>query len=301
MKASDLCFAYTIEKGLRYLDQLKMSFLSLNLYHSKAHVFIIHKDLTKDDEIWFKNLVKAQNKGNKVFFVHFDENSKLKKDKLEKLANKNRTSKKESYLMRFFIPEIFSFTPEIERVVYLDCDTIVNHNLQKLFDEKYDETAFIGAKPELGNHRLLRRHRMAVRDNYFNTGVLVFNLAGMRTWGFDIIHQSLTSLFKKFIDQEDSFNWAYGGNTLHVLDWRFNVHPIANVDYRDIKILHTHENDYRVRHGYLKTNEVYRNIFKLTHGFNFDRKLEAQKLNLKEKLAVKKMKHVKLERLPNAY
>lgn len=74
------------------------------------------------------------------------------------------------------------FLPEnVNRILYLDCDTIVRHNLNKLWSTTLDETEVIaaGIKPTVAQKT---RNRLNLPQDryYYNSGVLLVDLAKWR-------------------------------------------------------------------------------------------------------------------------
>lgn len=87
---------------------------------------------------------------------------------------------------RLLIPELLS--DSIEKVIYLDCDLIVNKNLQPLWDIDMGEnyvmaaqdlmTPYVSSPYGLANYKELG---MPSDTKYFNAGVMVINLEKWRT------------------------------------------------------------------------------------------------------------------------
>ena len=74
------------------------------------------------------------------------------------------------------------FLPEnVNRILYLDCDAIVRHNLNKLWSTTLDETDVIAAviKPTVAQKT---RNRLNLPQDcyYYNSGVLLVDLAKWR-------------------------------------------------------------------------------------------------------------------------
>lgn len=80
----------------------------------------------------------------------------------------------ESYY-RLFLTEII--TPEIDKVLWLDCDIIVNGDLKQLWEEDITDYA-IGCVPDFehNNVRIMNKLGYDAVLGYFNSGVLLVNL-----------------------------------------------------------------------------------------------------------------------------
>lgn len=71
-------------------------------------------------------------------------------------------------LMKLALPEVF---PELDRILWLDVDTIVNKDIGDLFDMDLEDNLIAAAEE-------LMRSKPPFR--YFNTGVMVMDLDGLR-------------------------------------------------------------------------------------------------------------------------
>ena len=105
---------------------------------------------------------------------------------LERVTNFRIVNKYLSALtyMKILLPEILP--SDLDKVLYLDCDIVVNADLSELWDVKFggkavlavrDRIAWVGALGGLGNYRELNISPVA---KYFNSGVLYLDLAVWR-------------------------------------------------------------------------------------------------------------------------
>ena len=70
---------------------------------------------------------------------------------------------------------------EIDKVLYLDCDTIVNESLTDLWNTNLGDYALAGVRDRINNSvRLYNRLRYPMCDEYVNAGVLLINLKKWR-------------------------------------------------------------------------------------------------------------------------
>ena len=81
--------------------------------------------------------------------------------------------------------------PDIHKVLFMDCDIIVRHSLEELWNEDISKVA-LGAVPDMGdaNMEYYNRLQYSSSDGYFNGGVLLLNLDYWRE------HQISASLFE---------------------------------------------------------------------------------------------------------
>lgn len=92
---------------------------------------------------------------------------------------------------RILLPELLG---DLERVLYLDVDTIVLDRLEPLRDVELAET-LLGAVRNvfMPYHAHRAQHLGIAPQDYFNSGVLLMNLARMRREGFtDAVHRLVT-------------------------------------------------------------------------------------------------------------
>ena len=81
--------------------------------------------------------------------------------------------------IRLFLPELLVTE---DTILYLDCDVIVDSNLDALFDINLSEYAFAGAEDRRGG--LVSQISEMYKNPYINTGVLLMNLRRLRDENF---------------------------------------------------------------------------------------------------------------------
>lgn len=120
--------------------------------------------------------------------------------------------------MRFLIPDLL---PQIEKILYLDCDTIIEKDIQKIFDIDLTLYKYAGVIDEIATQRsLLDKH---IRDRYINTGVMLMNLKELRS------DNSLTKIIDLHQKNRTKLIWIdqclinlYGHNETHLIDSSYN-------------------------------------------------------------------------------
>jgi lipopolysaccharide biosynthesis glycosyltransferase len=119
---------------------------------------------------------------------------------------------------------------EVERVLYLDCDTMVRRHLDVLYDTDLAGKALAAvADPyhdgiKLGRDIRDKKSPFDAADPYFNSGVLLIDRAALAAAdlpGRIADMQKLGLLDQLYFDQ-DILNYVFAGNWLE-LDWRFNL------------------------------------------------------------------------------
>jgi lipopolysaccharide biosynthesis glycosyltransferase len=120
---------------------------------------------------------------------------------------------------RISIPELLE--SEIEKAIYLDCDLIVQEDIERLWSINLGEHFLAAVKTPAGEHR--RKVLSIPRHSYFNSGVMVLNL---RKWRLNNISQKVIRFIKshpmkiKFPDQD-------GLNAILYNKW-LRLHPKWN-------------------------------------------------------------------------
>lgn len=137
---------------------------------------------------------------------------------------------------RFALAEIL---PDLSKVIYLDCDTIVTSPIEELWDIDLSDR-YASASPELGISRFDNNHHvelgLPLDQIYFNAGVMMLNLDEWRTCDIGKQLFNNVTLLRdriKFVDQ-DVLNFTLGSNVL-VLSDRFNFQESGN-DPRDRQV-----------------------------------------------------------------
>ncbi len=82
---------------------------------------------------------------------------------------------------RFLIPELFDNS--INKCLYLDCDTLVLGDLTDIFCEQIDGYSALVVEDE-GSLTQIKRLNLPEENNYFNAGVMMFNLQELRNFDF---------------------------------------------------------------------------------------------------------------------
>ena len=131
---------------------------------------------------------------------------------------------------RLFAHEIF---PELDKVLYLDADTLIQSNLTELYNTNISKHAFAAvrdmaliSKPDDKNGQYVSEFKKNYQRHnlYINSGVLLLNLNYLRTiqspWSFDCP--------LKYPDQ-DILNYVFDGKILE-LPLRYNCSPYVEPD-----------------------------------------------------------------------
>ncbi len=106
----------------------------------------------------------------------------------------------------YFRLKLPAILPKIDKVIYLDADTIVVGDIEKLWDEKLGDNILLAVEdPKYIHESRLADLGMKNNSPYFNAGVLLMNLAKMRVPEFERkLNSYVRKKFKvlKFLDQD---------------------------------------------------------------------------------------------------
>lgn len=209
--------------------------------HSKVTVHVLHDDtLTNDNRQKF--IRTAEKYSQSVEFHDVSEYSKQLGKDIEKVSG-NWTI---GCCYRLAIPDIIT---SVNKIIYLDCDTIVNLDIKELWDIDLEGKSLAGVI-DIACERIKLFSDWHVRirfaggrvDSYINSGVIVMNLAKFREHGkfFDVVFEWLMShSHLPIFPDQDALNSIFLGD-IKLLDGKFNKFYVPNVD-QDISgcIAHT--------------------------------------------------------------
>ena len=115
--------------------------------------------------------------------------------------------------------------PDIDKVIYLDCDTIVNGSLKELWNTEMGDYAVAGVRDRVNDSiRLYNRLRYPMHDGYVNAGVLLINLKKWREFHvFDRAKEIAKAMPKALKNHDqDIINILFHDNKL-MLPFRYNL------------------------------------------------------------------------------
>lgn len=128
-------------------------------------------------------------------------------------------------LTTYFRLVIHDKMPNVDKVLYLDCDTIVNGSLTELWNMDIGDYAIAGVRDRVNNSiRLYNRLCYPMNDGYVNAGVLLINLKKWReSYIFDqarCLAQQIPTALKNH--DQDIINIIYHGQIL-MLPFKYNL------------------------------------------------------------------------------
>jgi lipopolysaccharide biosynthesis glycosyltransferase len=202
-------------EGARYVAHSAAMLHSVLETHPehRVHVHYMHgPDVTADQEDRLTKMIEAA--GGQVDFIHVPD------PQLEGLPTRGFTRKATWY--RIFLPEL---RPALDRVIYLDADLIVVDSLDDLWETDLAGN-LLGAVTNVFERHYEHRPAelgLAGPHVYFNAGVLVMDLEGMRHAG------TTAELFDYGVRHAPELAWR-DQDTLNVVlgDCRLALHPRWN-------------------------------------------------------------------------
>ena len=139
------------------------SILTNSTPNDDLHFYILDGGIT-DENINKINELKSI-KNCKINFVSIDES----------LFTEYAKIKTHSYITiaTYYRLKLPSLLPNVDRIIYFDCDMVVNTSLKDLFNTEMENCLIAGVKD-------LNKKMLKENPSYVNAGMLVFNLKNMR-------------------------------------------------------------------------------------------------------------------------
>ncbi len=194
---------------------------------SEITVHVLHDDtLTEENR---KNFIRTAEKyGQHVDLVDVTEHEKKISGELVKVSGEWTVGT----LYRMFIPDVL---PYVEKVIYLDCDILVNLDIQELWDINIDGMSMAGvidyARYTTPPFSVRAVHFKIIGcdvEKYINAGVVVMNLQKVRERG------NLCSMFIEWLlrysylplfPDQDALNSIFFGD-IKIIDDKFNMYDL---------------------------------------------------------------------------
>ena len=190
--------------------------------NKEINVYVLNREIEALEE---ENILKKFINNNiKINFIKIDNKE------IEKFPVYEKRYPVEIYFRLFatkYLPK------DINRILYLDVDTIVINSLDKLYNMDFENNLFIGSTHINKNLHNFNINRFGVDKNYFyvNTGVLMMNLEELRKIP---VEKEVISFIKKYKTKlmlpDQDIIFALYGNRIKEVD-----SLIYNLGDRDIR------------------------------------------------------------------
>lgn len=172
-----------------YAEIMGVSILSLlenNRHMKDIHFYIVEDKISQDNIRKLEDMIGAY--GRDVVFLK-------KPDIRGKLGVELKTLRwSDSAYSRLFLKELFGQYHQVDKLLYLDCDTLIVSSLQELWETDIND--YLGAACLECMSNLHKRIIGAKKtDNYINTGMLLLNA---RKWIENDIEKVVSEFIKKY-------------------------------------------------------------------------------------------------------
>ncbi|GIP60573.1 glycosyltransferase [Paenibacillus woosongensis] len=220
----ELALAFTDKDG-SYAEHAAVVLTSVFLHTgSQVNVHILHDEsLTEENKLRIKQLVSHYNHTVNFYSVVFPPDLA---EVVEGAQSVNTWTRGSMY--RLLLP----FLPNIGKVIYLDCDVLVNLDIQELWNIDLNGYYLAAARdPGVAGLTDILLPLGLNPDNYFNSGVIVFGLDNIRhnpEW-YDKMKDFLREHPSTTLPDQDILNHVFGSNYLQ-LGGEFNTFSFSNPD-----------------------------------------------------------------------
>ena len=213
--------------------------------HSKVIVHILHDEtLTQDNR---QKLIRtAERYSQSLDLIDVSEHKKHFTDTATDLARRKCTI---GSLYRLFIPELM---PKISKVIYLDCDIVVNLDIKEMWDIDVNDCCLAAV-----HDPMFETLTETVRDwlngssskTFVNAGVMIMNLDMIRQRG-NLFNNAMAWIERRvhlmqYSDQDVINNLFYG--SIKLIDPKFNNCNPATEEALSDSIIHTPIRDERLK------------------------------------------------------
>lgn len=180
-----LCVAYGADDN--YAKILGISMLSLFQSNKDFNEIVVYIMDCKISDINKEKLIKIADEYNrKLYFASMEDS--ISGLNLNMGARKIAIASYSRLFLSSVIPDTYN------KVLYLDCDTIVRGNLSKLWDVDLTDYMAAGVLDTVERH-FLRKIGLSQSDLYVNAGILLINLT---KWRNENIEQQFLNFIEKF-------------------------------------------------------------------------------------------------------
>ena len=206
----------TINKGYVKQVNILLNSIQYSNLNEKFDIYILHKSLNK---LHFKDIEKGLDL--KRFTIH---GIRIPKSEIDNFPVYQKRYPVEIYFRLFatkYLPK------DIERILYLDADTIVIKELKELYEMDFEGNYFIAAthiKKILHKFNQIRLD-LEKDEPYINTGVLLINLKELRKRNVEkeVIKYVKENRAKLMLPDQDIVSSIYGNRIKLIDDLKYNL------------------------------------------------------------------------------
>ena len=211
---------YAADNGYAEIAAVSMeSLLDMNRSFNKITIFFVEDAITDENKC---RLVRTAEKyGREIIFLPKPDIRMICDTELRTL----RWS--DSAYSRLFLDILFCNYPEVHKLLYLDCDTLVVNGIQELWEE--DVNGYLGAAVwECMSNMHKRIIGAKPSDNYINTGMILFNVD---RWKSEKISTTCTEFIKKYKGKTEYVDQGVingtVSNRMKIINPRYNLTALS--------------------------------------------------------------------------
>lgn len=209
------------ENYASYLAVTILSILEKNK-NTKIIFYILDLKISEESKKYITYFV--EDRKCKIIFFQINEN------KFNKLNTMVQHVPKATFA-RLFLHEYLP--TDLKKVLYLDCDIIINQNLKELYETDLGEnTLGVIMDPFIENNQYKKTIDLKANNLYFNAGVLLINLKKWRQKNFNDFFHFFTKKFPNAQYQDQDILNALFQNEVQFLDMRYNFQSFSRIFFR---------------------------------------------------------------------
>lgn len=162
------------DKYSKYAGVLIASILHNAKSEDYLNFYILDNEITQENQTLVNSLKKI--KDCSINFIKVDENdfSEYKKVKTHDYITINT----------YYRLKLATILPEVDKIIYLDCDMVVNCSLEELFNFDLKDNCAGGAL-DIAYRRMNRKTKLPFNNRYINAGMLLLDLKKIRENGME--------------------------------------------------------------------------------------------------------------------
>ena len=217
--------AYALNDNYAEMTCVSMCSVLENRKNAEIVFHLFAEDISRENTEKLNNLCIEQEKSSVIFHDISIDGELFVTTKYDGYGSPNLT--KETYV-RVLMPDLL---PELERLLYLDCDTIVVGDLAQLWETDL-EGEFVGMVPDysLGEKEKKKQILGLERSSiYFNGGVILMDISKLReyklsriaTENVKILYDTVTSAGMEWFADQEVLNYVLQ-NRIKKLPMRYN-------------------------------------------------------------------------------
>ena len=176
---------------------------------------ILHTDLSSEKCLVIKYWVESHPNKSVKFY-------RMRKENFVDFPIDEHTYLDYGAYIRLFLGECLA---DIDKVLYLDCDIIVNGSLDSLWDTDINGYAVAGVRDRINDYiRVYNRLQYPLSDGYINSGVMLINLKKWRDDSFFDKAKTTAKMSPKILmnHDQDLINMIYHGQ-IKMLPFKYNL------------------------------------------------------------------------------